>query len=343
MNCQTWCVTTELLERAQHGDEAAFRAMVEPLRQELHLHCYRILGSFHDAEDAQQETLLAAWRGLASFEGRSSIRTWLYRIATSRCLNLVRTRRDMRSSVKPTMGAVELPPSTRTTEILWLEPYPDRLLDTLADSSPGPEARYEMHEATSLAFITALQLLPPRQRAVHILRDVLGFQAREVADILESTEESVTSALKRARAALSVKAAVGVTDPGVPTGSASDVASAEQFARAFESDDIEGLIRLLAEQVCISMPPLPLEWVGRAAARQVLQVVLATGRRLLPTRANGQPAFGLYVPERDTRVLRAAGLLVLTLAGDQVSAITRFEAKVLSVFDLPAVMPDRPF
>jgi RNA polymerase sigma-70 factor (ECF subfamily) len=199
-----------------------------------------------------------------------------------------------------------------------------------------------MHEATSLAFITALQLLPPRQRAVHILRDVLGFQAKEVADILESTEESVASALKRARATLRMKVAAGDTDWGPPTGSASDVAIAEEFARAFESDHIEALIRLLTEQVCISMPPLPLEWVGRAAARQVLQVLLAPGRLLLRTRANGQPTFGLYLPDRDARVLRAVGLLVLTLAGDQVSAITRFEANVLSAFDLPAVMPDRP-
>jgi len=332
-------VTTELLERAQAGDENAFRAIVEPFRQELHLHCYRILGSFHDAEDALQETMLTAWRGLASFEGRSSIRTWLYRIATSRSLNVVRARPGRRTPVRGTMGGAEFPPPTRTAEILWLEPYPDTLLDTVPDSAPGPEARYEMHEATSLAFITALQLLPPRQRAVHILRDVLGFHARDVADMLGCSEQSVTSALKRARATLNREAVASGEANRAP---ASEAAVAEQFTRAFESDDIESLIELLTEQARISMPPLPLEWIGRAAARQVLQVVLAPGRQLVQTRANRQPAFGLYLPFQDAPGLRAVGLLVLALAGDRVSTITRFEASVLAAFDLPAVLPERP-
>jgi sigma-70-like protein len=194
-----------------------------------------------------------------------------------------------------------------------------------------------------LALITALQLLPARQRAVHILRDVLGFQAREVADMLDSTEASVTSALKRARATLQRKvAADSETNWPSVTRSADEVEIAEQFTRAFESDDIEALIELLTEQVRISMPPLPLEWIGRAAAREVLQVVLAPGRRLVPTRANRQPAFGLYVPDPESSVLHSVGLLVLTLAGGQVAAITRFESVALPAFDLPADMPERP-
>src|SRR5512135_1550950 len=176
----------ELLTRARAGDADAFTELVASHRRELHVHCYRILGSTQDAEDALQETLLAAWQGLAGFEARASLRTWLYRVATSRCLNALRaaSRRPRRTPVSP---PVEPPAPTRVGEVLWLEPYPDLLLEGLADREPGPEARYETREAVSLAFVTALQLLPPRQRAVLILRDVLGFHAGEVADILECT------------------------------------------------------------------------------------------------------------------------------------------------------------
>jgi RNA polymerase sigma-70 factor (ECF subfamily) len=192
-------VSTDLIARARTGDEDAFRELIDPYRRELHVHCYRILGSIHDAEDALQETLLAAWRGLRAFEGGSAIRAWLYRIATNRCLNALRAG-NRRPKIKTPM--FDLPDPTRLGEVLWLEPYPDALLDRLADAAPGPDAQYETREAISLAFVKALQLLPPRQRAILILRDVLGFHAREVAQILKSTEESVTSALKRARATL---------------------------------------------------------------------------------------------------------------------------------------------
>jgi len=194
-------VTADLIAWARAGDGEAFRQLIEPYRRELQVHCYRILGSVQDAEDALQETLLAAWRGLGGFEGRASIRTWLYQVATSNCLKALRS-----ASRRPRMDwpppGIDLPEPTRLGEISWLEPYPDVLLEGLADSAPGPEARYEATEAISLAFITALQLLPPRQRAVLILRDVLGFHAREAAQMLDSSEESVTSALKRARATL---------------------------------------------------------------------------------------------------------------------------------------------
>ena len=194
-------MTGALMSKALAGDDAAFRELTEPYRRELLVHCYRMLGSFHDAEDVLQETLLASWRGLAGFEERSSLRTWLYRIATNRCLNARRaaTRRPAKQWDVPN---VEPPEPTRLGEVPWLEPFPDALLAGALDAPNGPEARYEQQEAISLAFVTALQLLPPRQVAVLILRDVLGYHADEVADMLGSTVESANSALKRARASL---------------------------------------------------------------------------------------------------------------------------------------------
>ena len=192
----------DLLARAQDGDGDAFGQLVDPYRRELQVYCYRFLGSVQDAEDALQDTLLAAWQGLAGFEGRASVRTWLYRVATSRCLDALRSARR-RPPVSAPPAGLEPPEPTRLGEVLWLEPCPDTLLEGLADSAPGPEARYEALESISLAFITALQLLPPRQRAALILRDVLEFHASETARILDTSEESVTSALKRARAAWS--------------------------------------------------------------------------------------------------------------------------------------------
>ena len=192
-------VTAALLNEARAGDEEAFRQLVEPYRRELEVHAYRILGSVQDAEDALQDTMLSAWQSLGGFEGRSSLRTWLYQIATHRCLNALRSARRRPQTDWPPPGLVP-PDPTRMAEVTWLEPYPDTLLDGLPDRTPGPEARYEAREAISLAFITAVQTLPPRQRAVLILRDVLGYPAKEVAGMLDSTEESVTSALKRARA-----------------------------------------------------------------------------------------------------------------------------------------------
>jgi RNA polymerase sigma-70 factor (TIGR02960 family) len=191
----------DLLARAQDGDEDAFRQLVEPYQKELQLHCYRIVGSLQDAEDVLQETLLAAWRGLPGFQRRSSVRTWLYRVATSRCLNALRSR-ERRPGGEMVVPRPELPEPSRLGEVLWLEPYPDALIENLSDSVPGPEAQYEAREAVSLAFVTALQLLPPRQRAVLILRDAVGFHAAEVAQILQATEDSVNSALKRARATM---------------------------------------------------------------------------------------------------------------------------------------------
>ena len=257
------------------------------------MHCYRILGSLADAEDALQETLLAAWQDLAGFEGRASIRTWLYKIATRRSLNALRSARRRPETRWPPPGPA-LPEPTRRGEATWLEPYPDALLDGLPDSNPGPEARYEASEAISLAFITALQLLPPRQQAVLILRDVLGFRASEAAALLDATGESVTSALKRARAAL---AAAGRGEPPPPPGSGAERALLARLARAYETHDIDGLVALLADDVLLAMPPAPLEYQGRTLAARFLAAVVfqpGTEIRLIPARANRQPAFGMY-------------------------------------------------
>ena len=193
-------MSAELLARARAGDRDAFAALIEPHRRELQVHCYRMLGSLQDAEDALQETLLAAWLGLDGFEGRSSVRTWLYRIATNRCLNLLRSSSRRRAAAAPL--PVPAPDPTGLGEVPWLQPYPDDLLEGLPDRAPGPDARYESREAISLAFVTAVQLLPPNQRAVLLLRDVLGYRASETATILGLTEDAVTNALKRARATM---------------------------------------------------------------------------------------------------------------------------------------------
>jgi len=335
-------VTTDLTARARAGDADAFRELVAPHRRELQVHCYRILGSAQDAEDALQETLLAAWRGIGGFEGRASIRTWLYQVATSRCLNQLRAASRRPQMNWPPSG-LDLPEPSRLGEVSWLEPYPDALLEGLADSAPGPEARYEATEAISLAFVTALQLLPPRQRAALILRDVLGFRASETAGILDTTEESVTSALKRARAALrrQLPAAQG-QDPPPPPDSAAERELIARLTRAYDAGDVDGIVALLADDVQLRMPPVPLEYQGRElAARFLSAVALRQGRtyRLVATRANGQPAFGAYVRDPLTGVAHANGLLVLTLAGERISVMTRFDNSVLPRFGLPRTLP----
>jgi RNA polymerase sigma-70 factor (ECF subfamily) len=335
-------VTADLLARARAGDGQAFGRLTAPYRRELQVHCYRILGSAQDAEDAMQETLLAAWQGLGGFQERSSIRTWLYRIATSRCLNALRaaSRRPRMSSPPP---GLDPPEPTRLGEVVWLEPYPDLLLEGLADHVPGPEARYEASEAISLAFIIALQLLPPRQRAVLILRDVLGFRAREVAGILGTTVDSVTSALKRARATLQrrLEPPAG-REPPPPAGSAAEQALIAELTRAFETGNVDELVALLTEDVWVTMPPVPLEYQGRElAARFFAAVAFRQGRtyRLVATRANGQPAFGAYLRDPRTGIAHANGLLVVTLTGGQICAMARFDNSVLPRFGLPRTLP----
>ncbi len=333
-------MTADLLTRARAGDQEAFRQLVEPYRHHLQLHCYRILGSFHDAEDALQETLLSAWQGLGGFEERASVRTWLYRVATNCCLKAQRSRRRSQSMGSP---PPDLPEPTQLGQVLWLEPYPDLLLDQLTDTTPGPEARFEAREAVSLAFVTALQLLPPRQRAVLILRDVLGFHAREVAQILDSTEESVTSAHKRARATLQRRLpGSGEREQPPAPGSTAERELVERFTRAFEVQDVHSIVGLLTEDVWLTMPPIPLEYQGRDLAHRFLTATATwlERPRLVATRANGQPAFGVYVHDPHAPILHAIGLLVLTLAGDRISTITRFDTSMVAYFGLPRTLPD---
>jgi RNA polymerase sigma-70 factor (TIGR02960 family) len=331
------------MDRAQAGDDQAFGELVSPHRRELQVHCYRILGSAVDAEDALQETLLAAWQGLAGFEGRSSLRVWLFQIATRRCLNALRS-----ASRRPPMDwpppGVEVPEPTRLGEVTWLEPYPDVLLEGLPDDSPGPEARYEATEAISVAFVTALQLLPPRQRAVLILRDVLGFRASEAAGILDCTEESVTSALKRARAALQYQRAQSADREPPEPGSAQERELVLRFTQAYEAGDVHALVAMLTEDAWLVMPPVPFQYQGRElAARFWTATGFRPGRRgrLVPIRANGQPAFGLYIRDPHAPVSRAAGIIMLTLAGSQISAVTGFlDKSALPMFGLPRTLPD---
>ncbi len=335
-------VTGDLISRARAGDSDAFGELTEPYHRELEVHCYRMLGSFADAEDALQDTLLTAWQGLAEFEGRASVRTWLYRIATNRCLNARRSA-SRRQAKEWDVPNVEPPEPTRLGEVMWLEPFPDALLEGVIDVPSGPEARYEQTEAISLAFVTALQLLPPRQLAVLILRDVLGFHANEVAGMLDSTVESVNSALKRARASLQRRRSPAVgREPAPASGSPSEDAIVAKFVSAWESADLDALVTLLTDDVFMSMPPMPFEYEGRDAVARFSASLFGAGRRsdLVPTRANGQPAFGAY--RRDpTGIRHGTGLFVLTLTGDRICAMTRFEASVLPWFGLPRSLPGR--
>jgi RNA polymerase sigma-70 factor (TIGR02960 family) len=335
-------VTTELLTRARAGDGEAFRELTEPYRRELQVHCYRMLGSLQDAEDALQDTLLAAWQGLGGFEGRASIRTWLYRFATNRCLNARRSA-SRRPAREWDMPEVEPPEPTRLGEVVWLEPYPDALLEGAIDVPLGPEARYEQTEAISLAFVTALQVLPPRQVAVLVLRDVLGFHAGEVAGMLDATVESVNSALKRARAGLERRLpTTGERGPAPAADASSEQALVAAFVRAYESGDVDALVALLTDDVFVSMPPIPLEYQGRDVVARLFASIFRSGRRvdLVPTRANGQPAFGAYL-RAATGIRHGSGLFVLTLAGDRVRAFTRFDSSVLPWFGLPRSLPRR--
>ncbi|HTW11378.1 MAG TPA: RNA polymerase subunit sigma-70, partial [Solirubrobacteraceae bacterium] len=329
------------LRRARGGDEEAFRGLVEPYRRELQLHCYRILGSLQDAEDLLQETLLAAWCGLDSFEGRASMRSWLYRIATNRCLN---ARRDRGRRVPGSQSGSSV--TTRQIEPQWLEPYPDVLLEGIADRSPGPDTRYEKKEAVALAFITFLQYLAPHQRAVLVLRDVLGFSAGEVAGMLDTTAASVNSALQRARATLDSRTPVGVDALGrapLP-GSIVERKLLGQFADALENGDADRVVDLLNDDALLTMPPVPGECRGRDEISAYLHDLFShSGERpgrLVATRANGQPAFARYVADAHASLARFDGLFVLALDDRRVSRLTHFtDTGLLPAFGLPRALP----
>ena len=330
-------MSAELLQRAQAGDREAFTSLVEPYRRELQVHCYRMLGSLQDAEDAVQETLLSAWLGIEAFEGRSSVRTWLYRVATNRCLNVLRSSSRRPMTVEPL--PIPAPEPTRMGEVLWLQPYPDVLLDGLTDEAPGPEARYETREAISLAFITAMQLLPPNQRAVLLLRDVLGYRASEAADLLSITEDAVTNALKRARATMD--ASRRKETPPLEPGSPEERELVERFMTAFTVFDIDALVALMTDDAWVRMPPLPFEYRGREAIHRfftALRPLHGGYDRMVPTRANGQPAWGGYQRNEVTGTLHLTSILTVTLSGDRVSEFVRFETTLAPYFCLPRTL-----
>jgi RNA polymerase sigma-70 factor (ECF subfamily) len=287
-----------------------------------------------------QETLLAAWRGLEAFEGRSSVRAWLYRIATNRCLNALRDRARRPREVQ---AMVEPPEPTRRTEPIWLEPYPDVLLEDIPDRFPGPEARYEAREAVELAFISALQNLPPRQRAALVLRDVLGFRTAEVADMLDTGENSVKGALQRARATLGGRLPSPDRDRAPLPNSARERELVGRFADAVESGDVDGVVSLLTDDALITMPPQPLEYQGHEAIAAFLRhraELRGAALRVVPTRANSQPAFGCYLPDPHAAIARPYGMIVVTLAGDAIAAITWFsDTGVFRHFGLPRTLP----
>jgi RNA polymerase sigma-70 factor (ECF subfamily) len=335
-------MTADLISRARAGDADAFRALTEPHRRELRVHCYRLLGSVDDADDVLQDTLIAAWQALGGFEARASIRTWLYRIATNRCLNTRRSTRRRRAREWNIPG-VEPPPPTRLGEVVWLEPFPDALLADALDAPLAPDARYEQAESISLAFVTALQLLPRRQLAVLVLRDVLGFRAHEVAEMLDASIDSVNSTLKRARAGLQRRhPSTADREPPPARDSPTEEAIVARFVRAYEAADVDALVALLTDDVFVAMPPIPFEYEGREVAAEFCASIFRAGRRfdLVRTRANGQPAFGAYLREPGG-ARRGVGLIALGLAGERISAMMRFEDSTFRWFALPLSLPSR--
>jgi len=331
-------VTEQTLTDARAGDEAAFRELTDPYRRELQLHIYRIVGSTQDAEDLLQETLLAAWRGLQQFEERASVRAWLYRIATNRSLDVLRASRR-RPGHQQRM--TEMPEPTRYGEPIWVQPYPDVLLEGIPDHAPGPEARYEAKEAIALAFIVGLQHLPPQQRAVLVLRDVLGFRAAEVAKTLDTTEASVNSLLRRARAAFESRLPASGRDRAPLPNSKLERDIVGRFAEAIEAGDTDAVVALLTADAWLTMPPEPYEYQGHGAIGAFLRdrTVRRGAPRLVPTRANGQPAFGCYFPSPQTEIARPYAMLVLTLEGGSISAITWFgDSSVFPHFGLPRIL-----
>jgi RNA polymerase sigma-70 factor (ECF subfamily) len=311
-------------------EQQAFEQVVQAHRQELHAHCYRMLGSVLDAEDLVQETLLRAWRSRATFQEHASPRTWLYRIATNACLTALarRPRRLLPEHI-----------GVPSQDLAWLEPYPDRLLDLVADAAPGPEALYDQREATELAFIAALQHLPPRQRAVLLMRDVVGFGVAEVAEQLESSREAVSSAHQRARATLAERLRSGAAPPRNLNAAQRRVL--ERYVKSWESGDLDSFVELLTEDVVLSMPPV-LEWfAGREAVRSFFAWAWGPAGpgpfRLLETRANGLPAFGLYGRVPDGEVYTPQAIQLLTLDGARLARLHGFiRPDLFELFGLPA-------
>lgn len=333
-----------LLALARDGNQVAFHRVSAPYRKELQLHCYRMLGSFHDAEDLVQETFLRAWRGIERFEGRVSFRAWLYRIATNACLNAIASRKSTRRLLSESYGppSFDMPGSEPATEVAWLSPYPDSVLEGIADTAPGPEARYEMREAVQLAFIAAIQHLPPRQRAALLLRDVLGWSAAESARLLDTTVASVTSALQRARTTLEKRLPTGRPDTA-PAASDAQRTLLDRYVRTWENADVDGFVALLREDAVFSMPPWPQWYRGRDAVRAFFAWTFRPGGhgpfRLVETGANCQPGFAFY-SRFQSREWRPHSIQLLTLRHDSIAAMTSFIIPAsFPAFALPAILP----
>ena len=332
----------ELLDAARRGDEYAYASLVEPHRRALHAHSYRMLGSVHDADDAVQDALLRAWRGLARFEGRSTPRSWLYKITTNACLDVIakRPKRTLPAALGPCSepggGAGE-----PLVESVWIGPYPDELLDP-ADTREAPEARYDQREGVELAFIAALQHLPPNQRAALILREVLGFSAREVADTLDTTVASVNSALQRARKAVEERLP-DQTQQATLRALGDDALRAlvQRYVDAWERNDVGAVVEMLSEDAAFSMPPNRSWFRGREAIRAFLPTgPLSAPRRFLHTRANGQVAFGTYLWIAELGHFRANAIHLITLRGREIADITAFlDRRMFPVFGLPSTLP----
>jgi len=328
-------VSGQLLDRARAGDEAAFADLTAGYRRELHLHCYRMLGSLTEADDLLQETMVAAWRGLGGFAGRSSLRSWLYRIATNRCLNAIRDakRRPPPAPVPP----FEPPEPSRRAEVTWLQPYPQAWLDRAPDPEPGPAELSQARAAIQLAFIVALQRLPPRQTAALVLCDVLNFSPAEAATMLDTPSTAVKGLLQRARASLDRQHVVTQANHAPAPGSPAEAELARRFAEAYSTDDVDGVVALLTDDAWLAMPPAPHEYHGAQAIAGFLRAS-ARGRDghhlgLLSTRANTQPAFACYLGDPNDATSQPSGIVVISLSGDRIGAITRFlDPKLPSIF-----------
>lgn len=327
----------------------AFGELTQPFRRELHVYCYRLLGSVQDAEQALQETMRVAIGGIERFEGQTSMRLWLYRIATSQCLDALRSSGHTVAHPSlegaPQTGQLPSMPQPATdSEPTWLEPYPDTLLAELPDSRPGPEARYEQKESISLRFVSALQHLSPRQRATLVLRDVLGYRAAETAGLLGCSLDSVAGMLRRARAGLVAQVPAGGLGQVPLADSVLERDMVARFTDSFERGDVDALVAMFSDDTWLTMPPWPQSFRGRAAAALLLSVlVFHDGTRkfmLVPTRANGQPAFGCYAWDVKHPIPRGQGLIVLTLAGDHIAGVARFlDNGLQSRFGLPETPP----
>jgi RNA polymerase sigma-70 factor (ECF subfamily) len=321
-----------------------FVELVEPYRKQIKAYCYRMMGSLHEAEDLTQEAFLRAWRSFDDYEGRSSIKTWLFQIATHACIDALRQRKRLRRILPQSefAPATEVPKGEPPGDISWLEPFPDSEIEELPDNTPGPDARYEGREAVRLAFVAAIQYLPPRQRALLLLVDVLGWSAKEAALLIGGTEASVNSALQRARSTLSRRYTPNA--PFVPLRLQDDQnALLNRYVRAWEGKDLEGFVALLKEEATYAMPPWQHWYLGRDSIRTFFGTVWPRyGRfRLLPTRANGQPAFALYAEGKEGG-WRAHSLQMLESDGELISRLTLF-MRPLGPTLFPAFgLPDDP-